>query len=106
MRAYLFGNGASIPYGSPLGADLFVGALSITYEAKNYEHDNRFFTLWRGINAILQRMDVLRGHLAWADLDSLDEGRFSNLLDRLGAPSYRMPTRHCRRGQSIRGFWT
>lgn len=86
MKAYLIGNGASIPYGSPLGSDIFKRALELFYKGRKYYHDNRYYRLKDYLIEIIHRMDDLRNQVMWGDLNSLHIGKFSQKFDYLTNP--------------------
>lgn len=86
MKAYLIGNGASIPYGSPLGAEVFKKALELFYNGWQYYHDNRYYRLKDYLTVIIRRMDDLRNQVACGRLDSLHMGEFSQKFEILINP--------------------
>ena len=86
MKAYLIGNGASIPYGSPLGSDLFRRALELFYEGWKYYHDNRYCRLKDYLNKMIGNLDDLRNQVIWGDLNFLHMGKFSKKFDCLINP--------------------
>jgi hypothetical protein len=77
MKAYLIGNGCSIPYGSPLGSDIFKRAFELFYEGWKYYHDNRYHRLKNYLIEIIHTMDDLRNQVAWGNQNSLHMGEFS-----------------------------
>lgn len=108
MRVYLFGNGASIPYGSPLGSDLFRKAFQIAYDARAHdERDKGFYALWQPLVTLTQRIDALEGRLAWGSVDSLHEGKLSAVLNRLIEPELPKTEsiRLCRQVDGILADW-
>jgi hypothetical protein len=72
MKAYLLGNGASIPYGAPLGSDLFRKAFEIAYDARAQdERGGGFYSLWQPLVRLTQEMAKLRGRLTKDELPTL-----------------------------------
>ncbi len=94
MKAYLIGNGASIPYGAPAGKDIFKQALKLCYEGwthnpnkdKSYSSDSRFY-LKQNVFELLSTMDDLRGQLALGERYSLHAGKYSMKMRRLLNPN-------------------
>lgn len=86
MKAYLIGNGASIPYGAPLGADIFKRALELFYDGWKYNPDNQYRRLKEYIAKLIRTMDDLKNQLAWGNLDFLHMGEFSEEFEVLSNP--------------------
>jgi len=88
VKAYLIGNGASIPYGSPLGSDIFRRSLELFYDRlEKGHHDNCFHRLKYNITRIITTMDDLKELLAWGNLNLFHMGKYRKKLEHLMAPN-------------------
>jgi len=86
MKAYLIGNGASIPYGSPPGCDIFKRAFELFYQYQQSDHNNQYYRLKEYIFSILNTMDNLRGELVSGRLNSLHMGKFTQKFNIVSNP--------------------
>jgi NAD-dependent SIR2 family protein deacetylase len=88
MRTYLFGNGASIPYGSPIGSDIFKTALNLLFKARQEkEFRNLYYRLKDDIEFILSRLDDIRNKIASGHIDYLHWGEYSLKFTKLLNPN-------------------
>lgn len=88
MKAYLIGNGASIPYGSPLGSDVFKRAFELFYERlEKSHHDNCFHRLKDNITRVIAIMDDLKELLAWGNLNLFHMGKYRKKFEDLMNPN-------------------
>ncbi len=92
MKAYLIGNGCSIPYGSPSGSEIFKKALELFYDRwKVGNLDNCYHTLKREISDMLSTMDDLREHLEWGDVNDFHKGIYRDKFEYLRSLNHYSP---------------
>jgi len=92
MKAYLIGNGASIPYGSPLGRDIFKQVLRLWYDGLQ-QQNNVYHQLNFPLESFLSTFDGLRRQLTWGDIQSLHRCKFVDMFRLMKNPNISLQDR-------------
>jgi hypothetical protein len=92
MKGYVFGNGASIPYGSPVSARIFRHGIQLLLDAVRTGDANRREVFRRLLGEVVRCVDDLRGELARGTLNGLHVGRHAEPLQEI---SYAVTLERC-----------